>query len=290
MSELAKLAVYLPTGTTLAFQAVAEAIIPPNGTCNVVEKVFAAIALGVLGAACVFSAFTDSFTYIDGKTYYVLVRRGPTQNQPFFLLGKPDGYTGDGKMPGDLATALSRIPSLDGHDVLHAILSLIVFLSLTLLSDSVRICFFGTDVPATIVRSVPLGVTTVASAFFSKCMKKPPDGYTGDGKMPGDLATALSRIPSLDGHDVLHAILSLIVFLSLTLLSDSVRICFFGTDVPATIVRSVPLGVTTVASAFFSKCMKKPRKSFGLDFSGGGATSVETQPLVAAHNNEEIKA
>eukprot|EP00475_Leptophrys_vorax_P017256 TRINITY_DN238_c0_g1_i1.p1 TRINITY_DN238_c0_g1~~TRINITY_DN238_c0_g1_i1.p1 ORF type:complete len:215 (-),score=63.39 TRINITY_DN238_c0_g1_i1:39-683(-) len=172
-SSWSRVANYLPTGTSLAFQAVANAIVSPTvkGSCHVAEKTLAGIALGALGAVCVFSAYTDTITY-KGKTYYLLLRCGANR-VPIFLNGYPEDYNGQGQMPAELEDALSHVTPIDWHDILHSILSLLVFLTLALLNDPVRSCFFGTDVPASIVQAVPVMVTVFASAFFSKFLKEP---------------------------------------------------------------------------------------------------------------------
>ncbi|CAM6012095.1 unnamed protein product [Sphagnum balticum] len=57
---LAKLSNVLPTGTFLAFQALAP-VATNNGDCGVTEKVLTGIALLVLSVLCVVSCFTDSY-------------------------------------------------------------------------------------------------------------------------------------------------------------------------------------------------------------------------------------
>eukprot|EP00475_Leptophrys_vorax_P003715 TRINITY_DN1217_c0_g1_i1.p1 TRINITY_DN1217_c0_g1~~TRINITY_DN1217_c0_g1_i1.p1 ORF type:complete len:208 (+),score=46.50 TRINITY_DN1217_c0_g1_i1:109-732(+) len=167
--SLAKVSNYLPTGTSLAFQAISNVIISPNGACHLAEKILAGITIGILGAICVFSAYTDTVTYKD-KNYYLLVRWEHSKRDPIFLNGTPEGQ---GKMDVELAGKLKLISPIDWHDILHSILSLIVFLTLALLNDPVRTCFFGTDVPSSIVQAVPAMVTVIASAFFSKFLKEP---------------------------------------------------------------------------------------------------------------------
>jgi hypothetical protein len=167
-----RVANYLPTGTSLAFQALVNSIVSPSGaTCHAAEQSMAGIALAALGSVCVFSAFTDTVTY-KGKNYYLLIRKN-RDAVPFFLNGYPEDYSGSGPLPADLQQALWHISPLDWHDILHAILSLLVFLTLALLNDPVRSCFFGNAVPEAIVRAVPVIVTLFVSAFFSKFLKDP---------------------------------------------------------------------------------------------------------------------
>lgn len=146
-SNLANL---LPTGTFLAFTAIAP-VITDNGTCDDAFELYLTIATLVFFALfCFFSCFTDSYQAVDGKVYYGLVT--------FKGLWTP-------QLPEVLHPGDKEEFKVQWTDVIHAVLSLAVFAACALMTATIRECFYP-NIPDNVVRIVPAVVGFSVSAVF----------------------------------------------------------------------------------------------------------------------------
>ncbi|KAF0921005.1 hypothetical protein E2562_037984 [Oryza meyeriana var. granulata] len=156
-SDLLKL---LPTGTVLAFQALAPSF-SNHGVCHAAANRYLVLALiGACAASCVLLSFTDSLIGRDGKLYYgVATLRG---FRPFNFAGTRDERAAVFK---DLDLSRLRITALD---FVHAFLSAVVFLAVALADAAVQTCLFpdaGPDMRELLV-NLPLGAGFMSSMVF----------------------------------------------------------------------------------------------------------------------------
>lgn len=153
-SDLLKL---LPTGTVLAFQALAPSF-SNHGVCYAANRYLVATLIASCATSCVLLSFTDSLVGGDGKLYHgVATLRGL---YPFNFTGTPAERDATFK---DLARF--RITALD---VVHAFFSAIVFLAVALADASIQGCLFpdaGPDVRELLV-NLPLGAGFLSSVVF----------------------------------------------------------------------------------------------------------------------------
>jgi hypothetical protein len=149
-STTSNLANLLPTGTFLAFTAIAP-VITGQGKCDdAFEWWFTVAVVCFFGLFTFFSCFTDSYQAKDGKVYYGLV-------------------TLNGLWTPQLPTALhpgdKNEYKLTFMDVIHAILSLAVFAALTLATSTVSTCFYP-GISEDVQRIFPVTVGFFVSAVF----------------------------------------------------------------------------------------------------------------------------
>ncbi|BBN20703.1 hypothetical protein MPTK1_4g16522 [Marchantia polymorpha subsp. ruderalis] len=140
----------LPTGTFLAFTAIAP-IITDNGTCDdAFELNLTIVTIVFFALFCVFSCFTDSYQAADGQVYYGIVTlKGLwTPQLPVVL------------HPGD-----KEQYKLTFIDVVHAVLSLAVFAACSLMTPNIRACLYP-KLQENVVRIVPAFVGFFVSAVF----------------------------------------------------------------------------------------------------------------------------
>ena len=147
----AALAKHLPTGAVLVFEVLSP-VFTNGGKCNDVNRVMTAWLVGLCAAACFLLCFTDSFIDARGKTRYVVVTRaGP--------------WVIDGSPPPQLA-ATYRLKFID---FFHAVLSLIVFMSVAMFDKSVGACFSPIMSYDTrqVLTAVPLAGGLVGTLLFA---------------------------------------------------------------------------------------------------------------------------
>jgi hypothetical protein len=158
---MGKLSNVLPTGTFLAFQALAP-LATNNGDCGVTEKVLTGISLGVLGALCFISCFTDSYRDANRVLHPGFVTsRGlwnPTFKDQAFAAAHNDGY-----YPGPNDTNQYR---REYWDFVNAGVSVAAFATLTLLTAPVTTCFYP-HITGSVLKTVPLLVTLMISAIYA---------------------------------------------------------------------------------------------------------------------------
>lgn len=150
----AHLANLLPTGTLLAFQLLTP-IFTNNGSCDAATRPMTLILLFLLSLSCFLASFTDSVKASDGQVYYGFVTmRG------LWLFDTPSAVA-------------SGIPDLSKFrlsfiDVVHAILSVLVFVSVALRDKNVVSCLYpkpGHEAQE-VLDVVPIGIGLVSSLLF----------------------------------------------------------------------------------------------------------------------------
>ncbi|BFI29837.1 hypothetical protein MPTK2_3g06430 [Marchantia polymorpha subsp. ruderalis] len=147
-SNLANL---LPTGTFLAFTAIAP-IVTDNGTCDNASELWLSVATTTFFAAfCFFSSFTDSFQAADGQVYYGIVT--------FKGLWTP-------QLPVALHPGDKEQYKLTFIDLIHALLSLAVFAACAMMTPNIRSCL-SPKLSDDAVKTIPALVSFIASYVFT---------------------------------------------------------------------------------------------------------------------------
>jgi hypothetical protein len=155
-SDLLKL---LPTGTVLAFQALAPSF-SNHGACHAANRYLVLSLIGTCAASCVLLSFTDSVVGRDGKLYHGAATFGGFY--PFNFAG-----TREEREAAFRGRDLSRL-RITALDFVHAFFSALVFLAVALADASIQGCLFpdaGPDVRELLV-NLPLGAGFLASMVF----------------------------------------------------------------------------------------------------------------------------
>lgn len=122
LTNTANLANLLPTGTLLAFQILTP-IFTNNGACDSATAPMTSVLLALLAVSCFLGSFTDSVkSPTDGQVYY-----GFATLKGMFLFDCPDPV-------GSGLSDLSKL-KLRFIDVVHAVLSVLVFVAVALRDD-----------------------------------------------------------------------------------------------------------------------------------------------------------
>ncbi|XP_010236366.2 protein DMP2 [Brachypodium distachyon] len=154
-SDLLKL---LPTGTVLAFQALAPSL-SNHGVCHGAINRYLLLALiGGCAFSCVLLSFTDSLVGRDGRLYY-----GAATFRGFY----PFNYSGTRAERDAVFKDLSRF-RLTPMDFVHAVFSAVVFLAVAFADAGVLGCLFpdaGMDLRELLV-NLPLAAGFLASMVF----------------------------------------------------------------------------------------------------------------------------
>ena len=148
----AHLATLLPTGTVLAFQLLSP-LVTNNGHCLASNRAMAAALVALCALSCFVLCFTDSFR--DGKG---AVRYGFATLRGLWVI--------DGGAPLDAQAAAGyRLRFLD---LVHAVVTVMVFAAVALFDQNVVSCFY--PVPSENVRQVltvlPIAIGVVGSMLF----------------------------------------------------------------------------------------------------------------------------
>ncbi|TVU20774.1 hypothetical protein EJB05_30370, partial [Eragrostis curvula] len=153
-SDLLKL---LPTGTVLAFQALAPSF-SNHGVCYAANRYLVTALIAACAASCVLLSFTDSLVGRDGRLYHgVATLRGLY----------PFNFSGTRAERDATFKDLSRF-RVTALDFVHAFFSALVFLAVALADASIQGCLFpdaGPDVRELLV-NLPLGAGFLASVVF----------------------------------------------------------------------------------------------------------------------------
>ncbi|KAH9564355.1 hypothetical protein CY35_04G021100 [Sphagnum magellanicum] len=134
---LAKLSNVLPTGTFLAFQALAP-LATNNGDCGVTEKVLTSIALVVLSALCVVSCFTDSYREPNRVLHPGFVTSRGLWNPTF----KDPAFQAAHRNQDSYHLGLNQMYRRSNWDFVNAGVSVAALATLTLLTPPVTTCFY----------------------------------------------------------------------------------------------------------------------------------------------------
>uniref|UniRef100_A0A0D9WQG9 DUF679 domain-containing protein n=1 Tax=Leersia perrieri TaxID=77586 RepID=A0A0D9WQG9_9ORYZ len=149
----AELAKHLPTGAVLVFEVLSP-VFTNGGKCHDVNRVMTSWLVGLCAAACFFLCFTDSFHDRKGTVRYVVATRSG--------LWVIDGTT---PPPPDVA-ATYRLRFID---LFHAVMSLVVFLSVAMFDHNVGSCFYPVMSYDTrqVLTAVPLAGGLVGTMLFA---------------------------------------------------------------------------------------------------------------------------
>ncbi|CAI9101566.1 OLC1v1038926C1 [Oldenlandia corymbosa var. corymbosa] len=155
LQTTAHLSNLLPTGTLLAFQLLTP-IATNNGSCDAVTRSMTSIILIVLGLSCFLACFTDSFKATDGQVYYGFATR-----KGLFVFDYPAASASG--LPGDLSKY-----RLNFIDVIHAVLSVLVFVAVALRDKNVVGCFYPAPEKETqeVLDIVPVSIGLICSLLF----------------------------------------------------------------------------------------------------------------------------
>lgn len=153
-SDLLKL---LPTGTVLAFQALAPSF-SNHGVCHHAANRYLVLSLiGACAVSCVLLSFTDSLVGRDGKLYH-----GAATFGGFY----PFNYATREEREATFRD-LSRF-RITAMDFVHAFFSALVFLAVVFADAGIQGCLFpdaGADVRELLV-NLPLGAGFLSSMVF----------------------------------------------------------------------------------------------------------------------------
>ncbi|KAJ3681475.1 hypothetical protein LUZ60_015964 [Juncus effusus] len=150
----AHLANLLPTGTLLAFQILTP-LFTRNGSCDQITQLLTRGLLAVLGLTCLLASFTDSWRAPqDSQVYY-----GFITTRGMWLFQYPDDYP---------------VPDLSKYklkfiDMVHAVLSMLVFCTVALRDKNVISCFDPnpSQEAQEILDIIPLSIGFVCSLLYS---------------------------------------------------------------------------------------------------------------------------
>ncbi|VAI55457.1 unnamed protein product [Triticum turgidum subsp. durum] len=154
-SDLLKL---LPTGTVLAFQALAPSFSNNHGVCHAANRCLILALVGGCAASCVLLSFTDSLVGRDGRLYYGAATLGG-----FY----PFNFTGTRAERDAVFKDLSRF-RVTPMDLVHAVVSALVFLAVAFADAGVQGCLFpdaGTETRELLV-NLPVAAGFLASMVF----------------------------------------------------------------------------------------------------------------------------
>ncbi|KAI4980068.1 protein DMP5-like [Hordeum vulgare subsp. vulgare] len=156
-SDLLKL---LPTGTVLAFQALAPSFSSNHGVCHAANRYLVLALIGGCAASCVLLSFTDSLVGRDGRLYY-----GAATFGGFY----PFNFTGTRAERDAVFKDLSRF-RVTPMDFVHAVVSALVFLAVAFADAGIQGCLFPeggteTDLRELLV-NLPVAAGFLASMVF----------------------------------------------------------------------------------------------------------------------------
>ncbi|KAL6893912.1 hypothetical protein ACP4OV_008010 [Aristida adscensionis] len=149
----ADLAKHLPTGAVLVFEVLSP-VFTNGGACDDVNRAMASWLVGLCAAACFLLCFTDSFTDGKGTVRYVVATRAGL----WVIDGTPP--------PPPEDAARYRLKFID---FFHAVLSLVVFMSVAMFDRNVGACFNPVMSYDTrqILTAVPLAGGLVGTLLFA---------------------------------------------------------------------------------------------------------------------------
>ncbi|XP_071704870.1 protein DMP10-like [Rutidosis leptorrhynchoides] len=171
LAAASNLANLLPTSTVLAFRALTPSFTNRSTTCLPANRFLTSTLLAISAIICFLSSFTDSFINpFDGKLYYgiatfkglYILNYGTNNNRC-----NTDQEEAIGTDEDD-ADGLKRF-KINGVDIVHALVSLFVFLVFAVSDTDVQNCLFnesGANLNV-LLMNLPLGVGILASFVFT---------------------------------------------------------------------------------------------------------------------------
>ncbi|CAM6096902.1 unnamed protein product [Calypogeia fissa] len=148
----------LPTGTFLTFKTLSS-IMTNNGKCDATEQALTGTTIFLFSLGTAILTFTDSYVAEDQRLYYGIATRKGLWNPVFYNSGLHD-VTGSTYMGGG-STYLVK-----GRDFVNAILAVLAFATLALLSQQSVECFYGIA-PTDVRRAVPIVVAVIVCFIFA---------------------------------------------------------------------------------------------------------------------------
>ncbi|GMY05080.1 protein DMP3 [Fagus crenata] len=153
LTTTANLANLLPTGTLMAFQLLIP-VFTQNGMCDSATRPMTLTLLLLLSLSCFLACFTDTIKTQDGQVYH-----GLATFNGLWLFDCPDKDQG---LP-DLSKYKIRL-----IDVIHAVLTVLVFGAVALRDKNVVGCFYPSpgQEAKEVLDIVPVGVGIICSLLF----------------------------------------------------------------------------------------------------------------------------
>ena len=153
LSSTADLAKHLPTGAVLAFEFLSPTF-TADGTCTAVNRALTGCLIGACAFSCFLLCFTDSFRDETGAVRYGFVT-------PSGRLRLVDGASQPA--PQDARYRLGA------RDVLHGVLSFVVFLAVAMVDSNVVACFYPVESATTrqLLAAVPMAAGAAGSFLFA---------------------------------------------------------------------------------------------------------------------------
>ncbi|KAK4439983.1 protein DMP6 [Sesamum alatum] len=148
----AHLANLLPTGSVLAFQILSP-IFSNQGECDPVSRSMTAGLVALCGLSCILLSFTDSFKDQKGNICY-----GFATFRGLWIID------GSATLPPEIAAKYK----LKFIDFVHALMSILVFASITLFDENVVNCFYPAPSAGTkeVLTALPVGIGVLCSMLF----------------------------------------------------------------------------------------------------------------------------
>jgi hypothetical protein len=166
VSQWAKL---LPGGTYLTFKTFSAAM-SNSGKCGISEKLIDGLAIFMFAVGCGFLTFTDSYVAENGKLYYGVVTPWGLWN-PSFLDSGLQGVTGSTYVGGGTTYILKK------RDFVNAVLAVLSFATLSLLSPMTTDCLYGGSTSGELRKVGPILVSLVVLFIWAFS----PPGRNGIG-------------------------------------------------------------------------------------------------------------
>ncbi|GKB11595.1 DMP10-like protein [Tanacetum coccineum] len=168
LASAANLANLLPTSTVLAFRALTPSFTNRGTTCLPANRYLTSSLVSISALICFLSSFTDSFMDpTDGKLYY-----GIATFKGLYLFNYGTNHSCDDQLEagesGEDDDGLNKY-KINGIDIVHAFVSLIVFLVFAMSDTDVQSCMFpesGANLNV-LLMNLPLGVGILASFVFT---------------------------------------------------------------------------------------------------------------------------
>lgn len=157
LSSTADLAKHLPTGAVLAFEVLSPTF-TADGSCTAANRALTACLIGACALCCFLLCFTDSYRDERGAVRYGFVT-------PSGRLRLIDGASGAQPAPPP-QDARYR---LGARDVLHGLLSFVVFLAVAMVDRNVVACFYPVESATTrqLLAAVPMAAGAAGSFLFA---------------------------------------------------------------------------------------------------------------------------
>ncbi|KAK3164739.1 hypothetical protein QOZ80_1AG0023940 [Eleusine coracana subsp. coracana] len=166
LTSVANLAKLLPTGTALAFQAMSPSF-TNRGACLPANRYLTAALIYVCVLSCAFFSFTDSFVGGDGKLYY-----GVATAKGFLVFNyarndDDDDDAADAERRRRAFKDLRRL-RIRWVDYVHAVFSVVVFLTVAFSDTAVQTCYFPVagDNVKQMLTNLPLGAGFLSTMVF----------------------------------------------------------------------------------------------------------------------------